>query len=812
MKNQKIFNATVTAIFSITMVTGVTHAAGLEEITVTARKIEENLQETPVAITAISDDMIEELQLQDLSDLSKVAAGLLFDNEFSRRSNRPVIRGQANILGSSGVSYFIDGVYISGSISDYDLNDIERVEVIKGPQSALYGRNTYSGAINLITKTPDETGGRIQIEAADDEQYEVSASIRGKLGDNASGGLNLRWFNAAGSFTNEFDGSDIGEQDSVSISGVLQFDPTENLSVRFRGYNSHLRDGQPALFAQDSTNNNCLADNGSLYGGLGRYYCGVVESQPINTDWKVQAPDAGLDVDETQLSLAVTYEPNDSWTVTSITGYNDVSTRDVADGDYAPTSFQTAVFTPGGFPFAGFPVPPFDYGYVGSVVDFTFASEGDREDVSQEVRFNFDGDKFDALVGVYLFQQTDDDRNIRDLPANAGALAGANFGAAFGQQAAACAANPICGSIVPFFGPTIAVNRDRNDLEIENQAIFGMASFDLADDISLSLEGRYQDETVSQSIVTQALGGTPDPAVNSTTTFSSFSPRITLDWQVSDNNMIYATYAEGTKPGGFNGALAIAQGLPTYDEETVDSLEIGSKNVVMNGQGIVNVAVFYNEIEGYQLTQNVRAGANTVSATANAGDAEIKGLELEANFQPDALEGLAITLNYAYTDAEFVDGFDQNQGVLNDALDNGLIDCSTGDQFNIPGSCTSIYGSIVGKQVPRTAENMAFLDVQYNSALQGGGEWFVGANLSYEDSKFAQVHNLAETGDTTLINARVGYNTEDYSLTLWGKNLGGEDSTPLVLRYADADGAFKRSFVGTQRRDTYFGITAAYNF
>ena len=486
MKLPKIFTFHVSILTVFALLTSVLYAAELEEVTVTARKIEENLQETPVSITAISADLIEELQLQDLSDLSKVAAGLLFDNEFSRRSNRPVIRGQANILGTSGVSYFIDGVYISGSISDYDLNDVERVEVIKGPQSALYGRNTYSGAINLITKSPEEAGGRIQIEAADDEQYEVSASIRGKLGENASGGLNIRWYNAAGSFTNVFDGSDIGEQDSVSISGVLQFTPSENLDVRFRGYSSELRDGQPPLFALDSTNNNCFNDNGALYGGLGRYFCGVLESQPINTDWRVQSPDAGLDTDEIQLSLAVDYSPSDSWTVTSITGFNSVDTRDVADGDYGPNSFQVANFTPGGFPL-GFPFPT-TFGYIPSAVDFTFASESDSEDISQEVRFNYQGEKFDALFGLYLFDQSEDTQNIRDLPAGAQATADANFEAIRQAELANCFVNnPLCSFIIPLGGSTIAVNRNRSELEIENQAIFGMVNFDLSEDVSLSL-------------------------------------------------------------------------------------------------------------------------------------------------------------------------------------------------------------------------------------------------------------------------------------------------------------------------------------
>ena len=111
----------------------------IEEIVVTARKRTESLQDTPVAVTAMSSEQIADFGAQSLADISKMTAGLLFDSEFGRGSNRPVIRGQANILGASGVSYFIDGVYIAGAIDDYDLDDVERIEIVKGPQSALYG-------------------------------------------------------------------------------------------------------------------------------------------------------------------------------------------------------------------------------------------------------------------------------------------------------------------------------------------------------------------------------------------------------------------------------------------------------------------------------------------------------------------------------------------------------------------------------------------------------------------------------------------------------------------------------------------------
>ena len=399
------------------------------------------------------------------------------------------------------------------------------------------------------------------------------------------------------------------------------------------------------------------------------------------------------------------------------------------------------------------------------------------------------------------------------LPDGASGIAAGNFFAAFAEQTAACDANPICGSIVPFFGPTITVPRDVNGLETTNAAIFGLVSFDIWENTNLTLEGRWQSEEITQTTVIQDVGVAPTFPTPVDETFTSFTPKVTLDWQRTDNNLFYASIATGTKPGGFNGTVAIEAGLPTFEEEDVVSLELGSKNTLADGQMNLNLALFYSDIEGYQLTQNARAGANTTSATVNAGDAEIFGVELEIQARPEAVDGLGIVFNYAYTDAEFSEGFDENEGVLLDAADNGLIDCSTGDQFPDVDGCTSLFGSIAGKQIPRTAEHQAFLDLEMRRPFgTGDWDWFVGTNYSYESSKFAQVHNFAETGATTLVNARFGFSNENYTINFWGRNITGEESSPVVLRYADANGSFRRSFAATARRDSYYGVTATVKF
>lgn len=786
----------------------------VEEVIVTARKLEESLQETPVAVTAVTAAQMESWGLDGLADISKITAGLIFDSEFARGANRPVIRGQANILNDSGVSYFIDGVYVSGSIDDYDLNDVERVEVVKGPQSALYGRNTYSGAINIITRSPgDAFGGRIRLELAEDEQFLVSASLSGPLSEVLSGGLTLRHYEMGGPFTNQFDGSDIGEQQSRSVSGVLEFTPSEQLSIRARAYYAERDDGQPAVMATRYFDNNCYIDNGSLYGGAGRYFCGEVAPGDISSDWPVQAPD-NRDTDEnTQLSLKIDYQINDAWSLTSITGYNDRNEEFVIDGDYLPTSFHVSNFTPNGFPFGGFADgPPFLYAYAGTMTDFTFATATATESWSQEVQFRFSGDRLQGLLGAYYFDQDQTARDIREVSEAQQGLAQANWFAEFRRMQGLCAANFLCESMAPFFGSAIVVPRDVNGLSIKNAALFGMVSFDLANNLGLTLEARYQDEKIDQEAVVQDLGNPADAPVLASASFDGLLPRITLDWRPTPNNMLYLVYAQGTKPGGFNGTVAIEAGIPTFDEEDVDSIEIGAKNVFAGGQATANFAAFFNQVEGYQLTQNVRSGQNTTSATVNAGDADIFGLEAEIQARPQAAQGLTLTLNYAWTDTEFQRGFDQNQGVLLDAADDGMINCSTGDQFPEVDGCTSLFGDIKGKRIPRTAKHQLFADAEMRRPFAGGGwSWFIGANLAYESSKFAQVHNEAETGDATLVNLRLGLVSDRYAIRVWGRNLTGEDTAYTVLRYAEPE-AFRRNFAVAPRRDATFGVTVSANW
>ncbi|WP_228242443.1 TonB-dependent receptor [Porphyrobacter sp. GA68] len=778
------------------------------EIIVTARKREETLQDVPTTVAVTTADTIARLALNSLEDMSKTLPGLVFDESFGRNSSRPVIRGQANLLGQSGVAFFIDGIYFTGSLADYDVDTIERLEVVKGPQSALYGRNTYSGAINVISKFPGDTWeGRVTADLAQHDRYEITAGIRGPVTDGLSVGVNGRFYDFGGEYTNLFDGEKVGQQSSWSVSGLARWDNGGPFTANLRAYYNRTDDGQPALFQQSANENNCLPDRGALYGGSGRYYCGTIRPQAINTDYRRQftnVEDVGLEADFYAISLRMDYQLSDRLTLTSLTGYNNREETQLTDGDYSPESFQTAVFA--SFPLSFTPAPPprrAIIGLVNSTLDFSFANLAKVEDWSQELRLTYQSEALDIIVGGYFFDQSDDSFSIREVPPDALARAQANLTQ---RRNAICAANPICLATAPLTPLTAVPNpRDENLLQIRNVAAFGAVTFHLTTTLNLGFEGRYAEERIRQTAFDFDEGQQRPLPVFAERTFRDFSPRVLLDWQATPDNLVYAIFAQGQKPGGFNGPIAIAFGAPTYNAEDVTSYELGFKNRLLGGALVANLAMFHNEIEGYQLTQTTFVPPNSFSAITNAGNARVNGAELELIARPGS--GFTITANYALADSRFTSGFDENQGVLNDVADDGLVNCSTGDQAPQLAGCQSAFGSIKGKRIPRAPVHRVFADVDYRTPLGDSG-WnaFIGGNVTLTSSSFAQVHNLAKTGDATVVDARIGVENSRFRIQGYVRNLTNEDAVQQVLRFADANNDLRRSFVAGLRPGRSFGV------
>ncbi len=818
------FKASLLAVSALTSVPALAQeepasARGISDdvIIVTARKTEETLQEAPTTVSVVTAAAIDRLGLDNLTDIAKTVPGLVFDDTFGRDANRPVIRGQANILGQSGVAFFIDGIYYSGSLADYDVDTVERFEIVKGPQSALYGRNTYSGAINLISKQPGDTWtGRVQADIAEDDRYEVTANVRGPLADGLGIALGARALDNAGAFRNAFDGTRIGKQQSYSGFGLLQFNNGGAFRASLRANYNVVDDGQPAIFAQPANANNCFPDNGNLYRGQARYFCGTIQPQAVNTDYRRQFVDpenVGLESKTLNTAFRMDFDFTDELTLTSLTGYNKRTANTKIDGDYSPNSFNMVIFAFGPTGPAPAPVvPPRTLRYTAfatSVQDFTFSNRQVTDDWSQELRLAYEGERIQLMLGGYYFDQSDVSRDTRIVPPGSLARAQANSAAA---TASLCAQIANCGIFTPInvTAANLPESRNVNAFDIENKAIFGSATFDITPNLSFSAEGRYAEEKIRQSTLTfnngQAL---PAPRVVQAT-FKEFTPRFTLSWQATRDNLFYAVYAEGQKPGGFNSNQAILAGFPTFEPEDNKTYEIGTKNVFFDGKLTANLALYHTEVKGYQITQNVSVPPNQVSLTRNGGNARINGAELELLIRP--VRNFTVTANYSYVNAKFTGGTDENLGLINDLIDDRLVNCSTGDQFpNITG-CQSLFGSIRGKRVPRAPEHTMFVDVDYRTPVSTDWDFFVGSNVNMISTSFDQVLNFAKTGGSVVVDARLGFQSDRFRIMAYARNLFDEDSVAQIIRYADANADLRRNFIAGLRPPRRIGIILTASF
>lgn len=792
-------------------------ASDSDVIIVTARKTEETLQEAPTTVSVVTAAAIDRLGLDNLTDVAKTVPGLVFDDSLGRDANRPVIRGQANILGQSGVAFFIDGIYYSGSLADYDVDTVERFEVVKGPQSALYGRNTYSGAINLISKMPStEWTGRVQVDLAEDDRYEATANVRGPLADGLGIVMGGRVLDNAGAFRNAFDGTRIGKQQSYSGYGALQFNNGGRFRASLRANYNVIDDGQPAIFAQSANANNCFPDNGTLYRGQRRYFCGVIQPQQVNTDYRRQFVDpenAGIESKTLNAGFRMDFDFTDELTLTSLTGYNRRTANVQTDGDYSPNSFNMVIFAFGATGPAPAPiVPPRTTRFTAfatSVQDFTFSNRQVTDDWSQELRLAYEGERIQLMLGGYYFDQSDVTRDTRIVPPGSLARAQANANAA---TASLCAQLPNCGIFTPITvtAANLPESRNVNSFDIENKAIFGSATFDITETLSFSAEGRYAEEQIRQSTLTFNNGqAIPAPRVVQAT-FKEFTPRFTLSWQATPENLFYAVYAEGQKPGGFNSNQAIIAGFPTFQPEDNKTYEIGTKNTFFDGKLTANLALYHTEVKGYQITQNVSVPPNQVSLTRNGGDARINGAELELLIRP--VRNFTVTANYSYVNAKFTRGTDENLGLINDVADDGLVNCSLGDEFPAVTGCQSRYGAIRGKRIPRAPEHTVFVDVDYRTPISDDWNFFVGSNVNMVSTSFDQVLNFAETGGSVVVDARLGVQSDRYRVMLYARNLFDEDSVSQILRYADANADLRRNFVAGLRPPRRIGILLTASF
>lgn len=789
-------------------------ASDSDVITVSARRKDESLLEAPVAVTAFGSDAIQNLQLESLDDVARFTPGLSFSKAFGRSTERPVIRGQSNVLAGvqfgveAGAAYFVDGVYYAGSIQNINPTEIERIEVVKGPQSALYGRNTYSGAINYITKggtqTP-EASARIRIGNNDTEEYAVS--ISGPLGNLFSGRLNLRRYEYGGEFRNTVTEQLVGSESSTNISAVLDFAPADRFDARLRVNYNDDDDGPLPIFLQDASQNNCAPGYRSLsthffipgtngvpfptpaYDNVNQYYCGVVEPADVALN---TGPDAdgepniipgalpgtsfiqpiyglgdgtafdGIEREQTIINFNSEYRFDSGHALRVLGGYRDEVEKTGFDSDHSSVNWFIA--GPANEPF------------------FANTNRDDIQDWSAEVTLSSAQDQpIRWLAGLYYYDQeiVDGDITFQDLDGS----------------------------------DTVIGTRT-----IENKAVYGQVELDATQNLRLTLEARYMEETKTDTT-------SPVPEAE----FDAFTPRVTADYGLPNGGTLYAIYAKGVKPGGLNGDVGAAVGKPTYDQEESNNYEIGIKTPLFDNRFLFTGAAFFIDATDVQLTEAIATPQGALNSVAtNQGAGEIMGIELD--FNGSFNDWWSFGANYAWTDAEFTEGCDPDEWILTSGggvLENP--DDQTGTDFTAdfagsgPASC-----NISGRQFPLTSEHQASTFLRFDAPQTGpfGSSFFASADLTYESSKFVQVHNRAETGDALILGGRIGFQHENWTFSAYGQNLTDEDSIAMATRwlqtpyfFADLDttppgasGSAPRAFFGTLRRGSQFGFELRLNY
>ena len=711
-------------------------AQTLDEIVVTARLREETLQDVPIAVTAISGQEIRDLQMRNAGDLAAFTPGFSFESYLGRDEDRPVVRGMSNILGVPNAAFFIDGVFVPGSVAGTELRNLERVEVIKGPQAALYGRATFAGAINYITRDPtNEFEGELSLTGAQHDEYELVLSHSGPLiEDRLFYYVAARHYEYGGEYRNQLTNEMVGDEETRSFTAKLQWLPNDRFDATLRMTYAEDRDGHPALFLQGQEFNNCFLRDPENAPAARGYYCGeAIFSDQVNLRTDVFPDGAGYRRDVLRSALTMNLALGDGFQVTSITSYQDEDFErrlDASYGGYDPLSYLWALL----------PVPD----QRGS---FWREQSESRYTFSQELRIASPGDRrFRWLAGTYYFNDKFNlSQNDKYNPLTI-------IEAQIDPEQAVLQRNAITSTTIT-----------------ENIAGFGSVEFDFDDRWTATAELRYAMDRLSFDPVSIA----GDPVAFQNDKFYSLTPRVTLTYRHSDDLTLYGNIARGNKPGGFNDPAAFRQ---TYDEETSTNYEVGFKSQLWDGRARWEVAAFFIDWEDQQLTLTFERPDGTLdSLIDNVGETRVMGIETE--FSVLLTDNWNLGLSYSFIDSEIREYISQDQA--------DLLGCTPTAGDTAYFACVQERGSVAGNQTPRSPRHQAALRSRYSVPMAEGYEWFVGGNITFQSSRYSQVHNLIKTGEQLRVGLRTGFESDRWDVSFWAKNLFNQRNVVEVLRYID---------------------------
>ncbi|MEZ5556942.1 MAG: TonB-dependent receptor [Pseudomonadales bacterium] len=757
--------AALTSTFAAPGATAAEQARGgaemvLEEIVVTARMREEGLQSAPIAISAYTGETLEYRGVSRLDEISRFVPSLTLENNpsFGGASNSAAIYlrgiGQKEFLPTTepGVGLYVDGVYIARSVGAVlDIVDIERLEVLRGPQGTLFGRNTIGGAISITTVKPEPGGaleGMVSLAAGTDDLLNAKGSLHIPMGDTAAARLSVASLNQDG-YVKRTDGVDLGDDDTLTGRLAFAWEPDERFRADLNVEATRDRENGPAmrLLGIDFTDLSqlqgvvlappppmafihnvttaavapgvpCAATD---VNGNGVTYNPAVpncyDSRYIGDDGRNQgtAP-AFSETDLFGASATLRYDLSQTLTLKSITGWRDLDSEFARDGDHSPQRISQ------------------------------FYDDLEQQQFTQELQLLGSHERMNWILGAYYFSEDGDNVNILDF--------------------------------------TVSNFRSGGKFDNESWALFAQMTYDLTDRLHLTAGGRYTNEEKSflpdQIIFQNYYAGIsnlvpPDnplaaldapflqagerilPYLRKKIDIDEFTPMVNLSYDLNDDLMLYLSYSEGFKSGGFTQRVfpPIVAGftappgtpdidlIPTYDPEFVDVYEIGFKLTTLDDRLRFNGAVFHTDYQDLQ----VQVFNSVAPVTQNIGEASIDGVELELQSAPGA--GWLVEASLSWLKAEY------------DEIDTSI--------------------TLIGKNYDfeRVPEFTASLGVSKEWQLEDLGSLVARADWSYRSDAYNDAYNtpLLETDAYHLVDASVRWRSpaEDWSVILSGRNLGDEE-------------------------------------
>ena len=771
--------AAVGASFLLPESRAIAQGVALEEIVVTARKREEALVDIPFAVSAFSEEELNASNLKNFVDMQLFTPGLTYQQATANRADRGVpnivIRGlNINAFSSSSVAamFFIDGApVLGGEVGSFV--DVIRVEVLRGPQTAYFGRNTFSGAVNLVTRDPgEEFGGSVGLDLDRFGSADLQLSVEGPIiADRLSFRLSARNNKKGGHYKNNRNGErEIGDEETRSLVATVLATPTDALRFKLRLEDIEIDDGPQPSMRFPGSFANCDPDgNGSMtyrcglapgvsvaesmvghndafasgYLARGNYIQDVVGAYSLYSDSSPRQIDGeGVFIEKMGLAKRITgatfsavAELPGGMSLDWISGVNETKSMIVSDENTLPR----APFSP--------------------IAD-TFLVERWSKNSSHEARLSSPGEG--------RFRWT----------------AGANY--VNSEDVASCVAGW-------FFAPRGFTCRPI--LESSTTGAFGGVYYDVTEKFTVSAETRYQSDEVKVET-----GGLEAE-------FNDVGGRVTVQYRTADDLMLFANYSRGFRPGTFNSiivTLSAAEAASLEQNsgaqldvapETLDQYEIGVKGTLLDGRLQGSLIGYWGEITDQQVQQigefvdDDTGLLSPVGILTNVGLLDMNGMELEARFQ--LTENWLLTGAFARNSTEYV------EGICNLCVSNGATASNTDH---------------LGNQTFQTPEYTASATATYTRPVLGGRlDGFVRGEYLYESTKYATEANLFDTGIRKIVNLRIGVEAASHSVEAYVTNLFDDDTYLYVAINTDLD-TFGRAFVAALPHKRAFGIRGTYRF